>query len=164
MRLAIIAIVALLVIGGGGFGAYIYFAKPAEAAVTEAGGEVKKGEEHAKKGEEGGHGEGGATEYVKFEPLILPIVDNEGLTQVVSLVVAIEVSSAEDKTTVTNLMPRLTDAFIQDMYGVLNGEAMKGGIIQVGFLKDRLNKVSAKVLGGEIKSNVLLQVVQQRPA
>ena len=37
------------------------------------------------------------------------------------------------------------------------------GIIQVGKLKKRLNKVSEKVLGEDVVHDVLLQVVQQRP-
>lgn len=158
MRIAIILVMALLFIGGGGFGAYMYFAKPANAAVPGSAEELAKAAEEAKKAEE--HRK---TEYVKLDPLVLPIVDNDGLTQVVSLVIAIEVD-AEGVEAVTNLVPRLTDAFIQDLYGMLNGEAMKDGIIQISFLKERLNKVSTKVLGGEIKPNVLLQVVQQRPA
>jgi flagellar FliL protein len=160
MRLVIILMVVLLVVGGGGAGAYYYFNQPVQASVGEEAKEGAKKVEEAKKG----HGEGEKVEYVKLDPLILPIVDKDGLTQVVSLVVAIEVSSEADKITVTQLVPRLTDAFIQDMYGVLNGEAMKGGVIQVGYLKERLNKISAKVLGGEMSSDVLLQVVQQRPA
>lgn len=157
MRIAIIVVMALLVIGGGGFGAYLYFGKPANASVAGAGAEVVKAAEEVKEGEHR------KTEYVKLDPLVLPVVDNEGLTQVVSLVIAIEVEEGNVEA-VNNLVPRLTDAFIQDMYGMLNGEAMKDGIIQISFLKDRLNKVSSKVLGGEIKPNVLLQVVQQRPA
>ena len=65
---------------------------------------------------------------------------------------------------VEHLKPKIKDAFIQDMYGVLNRHAaLKGGVIQVGVLKERLNKMSAKVLGEDKVYDVLLQVVQQRP-
>lgn len=161
MRLVIIAVIALMVLGGGGIGAYYYFGQQANASTGE---EVKEGAEKKAEAKGGGHGEGGAVEYVKLDPLILPLVTNDGLNQVVSLVVAIEVMDAANKQAVTNLVPRLTDAFIQDMYGVISSEAMKDGVLQVGYLKERLNKISQKVLGGEIETNVLLQVVQQRPA
>lgn len=167
MRMVIIAVVALLVLGGGGAAAYFYFLNPAQAAAGgEEVGDAAKAHDEAKKAEgSGGHGEGGAVEYVKLDPLILPIIDNNGVTQVISLVVAIEVSSAEDKDTVTKLVPRITDAFIQDMYGELGKQAaMKGGVIQVSVIKERLNQITAKVLGSDIHTDVLLQVVQQRPA
>lgn len=167
MRKIIIAVVALLLLGGGGAGAYFYFMKPAEASP----GEVEKGaEEHGKQaGKEdkkgGGHGEGGEAKFVKLDPLILPIINNEGLTQVVSLVIAIEVADEESKKTVEQLVPRLNDAFIQDLYGVLSDKsAVKAGILQVGYIKDRLNKITVRVLGEDMGTDVLLQVVQQRPA
>ena len=94
----------------------------------------------------------------------MPIIDEDGVNQVVSMVIAIEVADANSATTVKNLSPRLKDAFIQDMYGVLNKHAaLKGGVIQVNMIKSRLNKISHKVLGEDVVQDVLLQVVQQRP-
>ena len=73
-------------------------------------------------------------------------------------------ASPEDAAAVQSLTPRLNDAYIQDMYGILSDQAaLKGGVIQVGMIKSRLNKISAEVLGEDIVSDVLLQVVQQRP-
>lgn len=167
MKLAIIGAVALLLVGGIGAGAYFYFVSPAEAA---AGKEIEKGHEEAKaekKEDKGGdHGKGGASAFfVQLDPLILPIIDEEGLTQVVSLVIAIDVPDEATKEKVKILAPRLTDAFIQEMYGELNRQAaMKGGIVQVNMIKTRLNKIAHRVLGDDMVNDVLLQVVQQRPA
>ena len=62
------------------------------------------------------------------------------------------------------LTPRLKDAYIQDMYGVLNKHAaLKGGVVQVAAVKSRLTKITTDVLGEDMVSEVLLQVVQQRP-
>ncbi len=162
MRLVIIAVVALLVLGGGGAAAYFMFLQPAEASVGE---EADDGHgKEAKKGKDDGHGEGHGTEFVELDPLILPIVDNEGVNQVVSLVIALEVSNAEDAANVKHMAPKLKDAYIQDMYGVLNRHAaLKGGVIQVSTIKKRLNKISAEIMGEDVVQDVLLQVVQQRP-
>lgn len=158
-----IALVAVLVLGGGAAGAYFYFSQSAEASAGDEVGdnhEKSKKEEHAK---DDGHG-GGHFEFVELDPLILPIVDNNGVSQVVSVVVALEVMDAEAAKNVEAMSPRLKDAFIQDMYGVLNRHAaLKGGVIQVSVLKKRLNLVSAKVMGEGVIHDVLLQVVQQRP-
>jgi flagellar basal body-associated protein FliL len=110
-----------------------------------------------KKTEEGG------SAYVKLDPLLLPIIDEDGIQQVVSMVVSIEVAS-DNAGKVKLYSPRLTDAYIQDMYGILNRHAaLKDGIIQVRIIKDRLNKVTDEVLGHDFDTEVLLQLVQQRP-
>ncbi|MCB1652334.1 MAG: flagellar basal body-associated FliL family protein [Alphaproteobacteria bacterium] len=164
MRKIIIAIVALLLLGGGGAGAYFYFMKPAEASISEE--EAGDHNEHAQKEDEkGGHGEHGAQGvFVELDPLILPIVDNTGVSQVVSMVIAIEVEDAANEELIKHMAPKLKDAFIQDMYGALNKHAaLKGGVIQTSVLKERLNKVSQEIMGEGVVQDVLLQVVQQRP-
>lgn len=166
MRMIIIAVLALAVIGGGGAGAYFYFQKPAEAAATD-GDEVAQNHENkdkAAKAKKGGHG-ADSVEFVEMDPLILPIVNSEGLSQTVSLVIALEVGDKEAAELIKKMTPKLKDAYIQDMYGMLSQHAnLKGGVIQVGDLKSRLNKISDEVLGDEeVVHDVLLQVVQQRP-
>ena len=159
MRMIFIGLAALILLGGGGAGAYFYFSQSAEASAGEEAD--KKHHEKAKsdKGHEKGH-----FEFVELDPLVLPIVDNNGVSQVVSMVVALEVADAEIAKEVEKMTPRLKDAFIQDMYGVLNRHAaLKGGVIQVSAIKKRLNKISAEVLGEDKVHDVLLQVVQQRP-
>ncbi len=65
--------------------------------------------------------------------------------------------------TIRKQMPRLIDAYIQDMYGVLNKRAaLKGGVVQVGMVKERLNAITKRVLGDDMVEDVLLQVVSQR--
>lgn len=106
----------------------------------------------------------GVGEYVKLEPLLLPIIDEDGLQQVVNMVVAIEVDGVSNADKVKAMSPRLKDAYIQDMYGILHEHAaLKSGVIQVKMIKDRLNRITAKVVGDDIKTDVLIQMVQQRP-
>lgn len=105
-----------------------------------------------------------SAEFVKLAPLLLPIIDEDGVQQVVSMVVAIEVDGISDADKVKAISPRLTDAYIQDMYGILNKHAaLKGGVIQVRMIKERLNRITNEVVGDDIHTEVLLQVVQQRP-
>ena len=102
-------------------------------------------------------------QYVELDPLILPIVDENGVSQTISLVIALEVKNASTAGKVQSISPRLKDAFIQDMYGVLNRKAsMDGGVVKVDQLKERLNRVSKRILGENKINSVLLQVVNQR--
>ena len=158
MKLLMMIAGALLVLGGAGAGAYLYFMQPAEASAPE-------GEEHeVSKKEDEKEDAYAHFEYVELDPLILPIVDNSGVSQVVSMVVALEVEGTAEADKITSMSPKLKDAYIQEMYGMLNKHAaLKGGVIQVGYIKKRLYEISQDVApGGEIK-DVLLQVVQQRP-
>lgn len=159
MKFVMMIIGALLVLAGGGAGAYFYFMQEAEASAPE-------GEEHEVKKEEkkdkGGHEV--LFEYVELDPLILPIVDKNGVSQVVSMVIALEVDSPSTATRVKAMAPKLKDAYIQELYGMLNEHAaLKGGVIQVGFIKKRLNEISQDVVHNGDIHDVLLQVVQQRP-
>lgn len=156
MKPILLALVAIILLGGGGAGAYFYFKQPAEAATGVSGETVKA--EKAKKHDE--H----SSSFVQLDPLILPVVGKDGLTQLVSLVIVIETPDEAGKQHITYMSPRLKDAFIQDMYGALNQtDVMRGGIIEVTALKNRLHKVSERVMGEGVVNNVLLQVVQQRP-
>ena len=158
------AVMALVLLGGGGAGAYFYFSgSTAEAALTE---DEQLAEERrdrddmlaAKKENRS------AFQFVEIDPLILPIVDRNGVSQVVSMVVTLEVYDAEAAGRVEHMIPKLKDAYIQDLYGALNKHAsLKGGVIQVSDIKKRLHKISHKVIGEEHVNAVLLQVVQQRP-
>lgn len=161
MKMVIIAIVAVLVLGGGGAGAYFYLNKPAEASAGPEDPEAKKEHEAKVEGAEGA--QAALEEFVPLDVLVLPVIDETGVTQTITLLVSIEVPDKVAAEEVKRLSPRLKDAFIQDMYGALNRKnSMQNGVLQVSALKERLNRVSVRVLGKDKVNDVLLQIVQQR--
>ncbi|MBI3441495.1 MAG: flagellar basal body-associated FliL family protein [Proteobacteria bacterium] len=102
--------------------------------------------------------------YIQLDPINLPIITAKGLTQQVSLLVSLEIEFA-DKEKVSVYKPRLTDAYIQDLYGAIGAgyAMMKGNVVDVQQIKQRLTSVTDKVLGPDLKAHdVLLQVIQQR--
>ncbi len=157
MKIAILAIVAILVLGGGAGGAYFYFNQKAEASIGADGAHVATKE--VKKDSKPAH-----LAFVEMDPLILPIIDAEGINQLVSLVIVLQVHDDKQKAEVTAQMFRIKDAYIQDMYGSLNKNvAIKDGVLQVDVLKQKLSAANDRILGDGVVSEVLLQVVQQRP-
>ncbi len=155
MKMVLMAIVVLGLLGGGGAGAYYYFQHPAEASVGPDGEVVKEARAKPERT--------GEPKYVNIDPLSLPIIDDKGVTSNVNIVVALQVSDDKAANEIKKQMPRLIDAYIQNMYGMLNKrEALKGGVVQVGMVKDRLNQITKKVLGDDMVDDVLLQVVSQR--
>lgn len=163
MKYFLILVTALLLIAAGGAGGYFVFQK---TAVASAGAltEVQKAEKQARelaamKAKE----QADLLRFVELDPIVLPIVDAQGVSQVVTLVISLEVIGDENAELASKMTPRLKDAYIQHLYGVLSRKAsMEGGVIKVDDLKKRLTKVSAKVLGDHKVNNVLLQVVNQR--
>lgn len=104
------------------------------------------------------------TQYVELEPLLLPVIDDTGITQQVSLIVKLEIEDPAMLTEVTAKTPRIIDAFVSDLYGALSqsNATMENGILRLDRIKSRLRKSANKVMGDEKKINdVLLQVVQQ---
>ncbi len=157
MKSAFMALLAILILGAGGAGAYFYFQQPAQASI----GDTAKHKETKADAHGGGHGK---SAFVELDPLILPIIDNNGVSQVVSLVVVIEVENEKKAEEVRKYEPRLKDAYLQALYGVLNKHvALQGGVIKVDMIKKHLQDISHKVMGDDVINGVLLQVVQQRP-
>ena len=111
-----------------------------------------------KKAEEGAP----SVHFVELSPLILPVIDARGVSQTVSLVVAVEVDSQEKADKVTKFSPRLTDAYLSDLYGTFSHKSPENGVIPISYLKERLNIMSTKVLGESVVSDVLVQVMQSR--
>ncbi len=145
---------AIALLLGGGFAVYTVLNKPAEASVDGKTTEEKAADEHAVP----------TTEFVALDPLMLPVVDRNGVSQMVRIVVSLQVPDAHTAEEVKSLSPRLKDAYIQDMYGVLGRKAaMPDGLIQVSYIKQRLHKATVAVLGEGKVEDVLLQHVQQNP-
>lgn len=154
---------AIVLIGAGGAGGYFYFQNTAVAsygAVNQQAAAFKNAKEKAAKLSVK---QARDLHFVEMDPIILPIIDTQGVSQVVTLIVSLEVNGEENAELAQTLAPRLKDAYIQDMYGVLSRKAsMEGGVVKVNQLKERLNRISAQVLGQDKVNSVLLQVVNQR--
>lgn len=163
MKKIIIIFVALLLLGGGGFAAFTFLGgKTAEASVDpkQASKDKSKAEDAASKAEKDA-----LVSFVKMDPLTLPVVNKNGVVQIVNISITLEVEDAEKAKEVEKFAPRLKDAYIQDMYGALSSNtAMTQGVVDVEVVKKRLNAITQKVIGNDSVRDVLLQAVQQRKA
>lgn len=119
---------------------------------------AKEGEEAAPKSE---------FDYVHLSPLYFPVINKNGASQMVSIVVSLEVTNDEDALEKINyLKPKITDAYIQAMYGRFSqgrGFMGDGSTIDVSSLKSKLTDATYKVVTDPgVVHDVLLQIVQQR--
>ena len=151
MRLRTFAIAALLL--GGAFAACMS-AQHAHwlGLKAYAGGKEARQAEEAKQ-----------HRFLKFKTLSLPILDDAGLSQAVIFSVVIEVPDGRRAQLVRANEPRLTDAYIHDMYGVWRKDAAyRDGVVHIDVIKDRLSRSSRRILGGDNVNDVSLEVVDQR--
>jgi uncharacterized membrane protein YhdT len=113
----------------------------------------------------GGEAKGpeGGSAFVEMTPIILPIVDGGRVVQSVSIIVSIETASPAVADRARALRPKLVDAFLTELYGLLNERtAIRAGVVQVDVVKARLLIAAERVLGEGSVTDVLLQVVQQQ--
>jgi len=152
MRILIFSVLGILLLAGAGVGAYMFHNKSAEASTGQ------------KSEKSGRHGAAVKHSFLEMDPLIFPVLNGTGTPQTINLIVTLEVESEEASAEVRYMSPRLKDAYIQEMYGVLNREsAMKDGVVQISMIKRHLDEASDRVMGRDVIKDVLIQVIEQRP-
>lgn len=111
----------------------------------------------------GGGKEKEGIQYMELDPLLLPIIDDSGITQQVSLIVILEVPDPAKAEELKLKKPKIVDAYVEDLYGTLSksNAVMANGILRLDIIKKRLKATTEKVVGADMVSDVLLQVVQQ---
>ena len=101
--------------------------------------------------------------YVDMAPMVLPVIDGDRVQQVLQFTVTIEVPDEKAADHIRAVKPRLTDAYIQDLYGALDRRrVLDGKVLDIERLKDELKKVSVAVLGDKGFGEILIQRVSQR--
>ena len=102
--------------------------------------------------------------YVRFNPVQLPLIGDSGIDQVIDIIVALEVADKEAGDRVIAMAPRINDAILQDLYGVLHTRRiMRGGIVDVTAIKLRIVTVAQGVMGEGVVIDALVQGVAQHP-
>ena len=153
MKKIILLILALLVLIGAAAGGYMMFGpKPADHAEEE---EKKKEEKPPRVG---------PPVYAQIGPMIVPLMGAKNVQQNIMFTVSLEVDDEVTRESVRAQGPRLTDAYVQALYGGLEtGQVIDGQILNIPALKAKLQEATDKVLGPDVVHDVLIQSVTQRP-
>lgn len=142
----ILGFVVILAIGAGGY----FFMNNKAVAAPEIIQEIVKSDVET-------------FEYVHLNPITVPILSDDGSTQIITMVVSIEVADLSAVEFIDAKKIRLTDAFLTDMYGILDqNRLLRNGFVDVERVKFRLNRIAKKIAGEENFSKILLRAVQQR--
>ena len=148
MKTLVIIVLALVLLGGGAAGWFFFLKEDPDHVAEEVVEELPPA----------------LPVYVRFNPLQLPLIGDDGIEQVIDIIVALEVpdDAAADK--VIAMAPRLNDAILRDLYGVLHtSRIMRNGVVNVNAIKQRIVAVAQGIMGKELVSDALVQGVAQRP-
>jgi flagellar basal body-associated protein FliL len=170
--LKLIALFLLVVTLGSTTGAgVVYAAEHASEAPAGDGGhkaeKPKKSTAHpagegAPKASESG-GLGGSKVYVTIGPIILPIINDDGPQQIVTMIVSLQVKDTNDSDLVREQLPRLIDGFMRALYGKLDANTMHHGtVVDIDFVKRKVTRAATEIMGKGIVEDVLILGVSQR--
>ncbi len=149
MMKIVVIVLALALAGGGGAAGWFFFLKEEPEEVVE---EVVEPLPPT------------APVYVRFNPLQLPLIGDDGIDQVIDITVALEVPDQAAADQVIALAPRLNDAILSDLYGVMHtSRIMRNGVVNVNAIKQRIVTVSQRIMGEDLVHDALVQSVGQRP-
>jgi len=161
--LRVVMILALLV-GTSGWAAPVW--------AEEEGGKAEKGE--GKKGEGEGEKKKGPDDvsggrfagdpvYVHIAPMVLPVISDQGVEQIVTLLIDVEVKDFDTADAMHTHMPKVMDALMRALYGGLGqGTLRNGKLVDVSKIKTKATAALNEVLGEGSIRNVLIQGVGQR--
>ncbi|MDX1922178.1 MAG: hypothetical protein SFW65_03490 [Alphaproteobacteria bacterium] len=166
MRKFLIALCMLLA-------ATLYVAHPAYAGGHGGGGGEKKAEGgHGEKKEEKKKGKGPGLDvtdgpansyYLKLDPMIMPVLGKDNVQEVVSMIVALQVSEQKNIAEVSHLVPKIKDAYMSALYGNLNKASYRNGqFLDINKVKNKLVLVTEGFADKKVIQDVLIQGVSQR--
>jgi flagellar basal body-associated protein FliL len=103
--------------------------------------------------------------FVPIRPLIVPIIDGNDLMQTLYVSVSIEVDSERDYQRVSEMEPRLLDAFIHESSGILNDPKVRtGNLVNVPKLRKSLYDASQRIMDEGVIQSVVIESITQSPA
>jgi flagellar protein FliL len=136
-----------------------------EGGKTEKGKSEKGKKNDKKKGEEditGGRFAGDPI-YVHIQPMILPIISDDGVEQLVSLMLDVRVKDLATANALHKNMPRVIDSLWRNLYGGLDeGSLRDGKLVNVGKIKNNAIRAVGEIAGRENILDVLVVGVAQR--
>ena len=138
-------------------------AKPVEPKEKpkEAGGEEgakKKGNEDVSGGRFAGD-----PVYVHIAPMVMPVISDQGVEQLVTIIIDVEVKDFDVADNMHTNMPRVNDALMRALYGGFGqGSLRNGKLVDVNRVKVKATAALNEIIGNDGIRDVLVQGIAQR--
>lgn len=85
--------------------------------------------------------------FVDMEPLVIPFIQGTKVSTTIQITLKLEAMGAENEAKIMKLLPRLSDAFLRDLYSYVPRLLSKRARVDVFVIKRRLQMVSDRVAG-----------------
>lgn len=153
-----IVLPALLVLGGGGAAAYFLLLAPKSEQHADAG----HGEEHAKDGKDGAHGEGEeaveAGVYRQLPDMIINISDAEGRPALLKLKLTLEAADEATLLAADANMPRVLDQF-QSFLRELRVDDLSGSVGSARLRAELLRRVNIAIAPAQVNAVLIEEML-----
>jgi hypothetical protein len=101
--------------------------------------------------------------FVHVPPIVLPIIGDNGVEQLVNIVLIVQVKDVDVASDLHNNMPRVMDSLLRHLYGELGeGSLRDGKLVSVVRVKHKAVSAVSEIIGAENIIDVLVQGVSQR--
>ena len=97
--------------------------------------------------------------FIDLDPLIIPIFAGDRVAATLQIQLKLETQGKENEAKINKLLPRISDAFLRDLYVFLPRHIRKEGEIKVSAIRKRLELVAQKVTDKDVVTGVLIQSV-----
>jgi hypothetical protein len=101
--------------------------------------------------------------FVHIPPIVLPIIGNNGVEQLVNILLIVQVKDVDVASDLHNNMPRVIDSLLRHLYGELGeGSLRDGKLVSVVRVKRKAVSAVSEIIGADNIIDVLVQGVSQR--
>ncbi len=101
--------------------------------------------------------------YVHLAPMVMPIINENGVEQLVTIVIDIQVKDFDTADLLHSNMPKVMDTIMRALYGGLgDGNLRNGKLVDITKIKNKTTRALKEVITGDGIKDVLIQGVSQR--
>ncbi|MBT3361101.1 MAG: hypothetical protein HN403_15875 [Rhodospirillales bacterium] len=151
IRTIAIAVAVLLMVAGGAIGVMKQFEwgpfAPGDGNADTAAADSEKPPEPPR--------------FIDMDALVVPVFAGDAPVGTIQIQIKLETLGAENEEALHRLMPRISDAFLSDLYVYIPRLLRKTGNVDVIAIKQRLQAVATKTAGKGRVENVLVQSVTE---
>ena len=101
--------------------------------------------------------------YVHIQPMVLPVINENGVEQLVTIIMDIQVKDFDSADELHSNMPRVMDALMRGLYGGLGDGVLRNGkLADVSKIKTKAIAAVGEVIPVAKIQDVLIQSISQR--
>ncbi|WP_316976455.1 hypothetical protein [Shumkonia mesophila] len=100
-----------------------------------------------------------APRFIDMDPLVIPVFAEDRVVAAIQIQLKLETLGAANETYLNSIKPRLSDAFLRELYAFIPRLVQKGGQLDVLAIKRRLQMIADNVAGAGRINGVLVQSV-----